>query len=91
MNHIPALGIPQHPLLLRVEHALESIRPFLIADGGNVEILEITPENIVRVKLVGACSTCPMSSMTLKAGVEDAILKAVPEIIGIEALLDDQD
>lgn len=73
----------QHPLLARVEQAIESIRPFLEADGGNLEIVGITADNKVQVKLVGACSTCPMSSMTLKAGVEDAILKAVPEITGV--------
>ena len=90
MNRSPTLDNPKHPLLTRVEHALESIRPFLIADGGNVEILEITTQNVVKVKLVGACSTCPMSSMTLKAGVEDAILKAIPEITGIEAVNEEE-
>jgi Fe-S cluster biogenesis protein NfuA len=73
-------------LLDRVEAALDSIRPYLEADGGNVSIEEITPDNVVRLKLLGSCGSCPMSIMTLKAGIEEAIKKAVPEITGIEAI-----
>lgn len=73
-------------LLQRVESALDSIRPYLEADGGNVSVEEITPENIVKVRLLGACGSCPMSLMTLKAGIEQAIKRSVPEIEGIEAV-----
>ncbi|MFD2161432.1 NifU family protein [Paradesertivirga mongoliensis] len=73
-------------LLQKVESALDSIRPYLEADGGNVSVEEITPENIVKLKLLGACGSCPMSIMTLKAGIEQAIKKAVPEIEGVEAV-----
>ena len=73
-------------LTARVEQALESIRPYLIADGGNVAIEEITPENIVKVKLLGNCGSCKMSFMTMKAGIEQAIMKDVPEIKGIVAV-----
>lgn len=73
-------------LLQRVELALDSIRPYLEADGGNVSIEEITPDHIVRLKLLGSCGSCPMSIMTLKAGIEQAIKKAVPEIEGVEAI-----
>lgn len=73
-------------LLDRVENALNTIRPYLEADGGNVKILEITDKNVLKLELLGACGTCPMSSMTLKAGVEDAIKKAVPEISSVEAV-----
>jgi Fe-S cluster biogenesis protein NfuA len=73
-------------LLERVEAALDSIRPYLETDGGNVSVEEITPEGIVRLKLLGSCGSCPMSIMTLKAGIEGAIMKAVPEITGIEAI-----
>jgi Fe-S cluster biogenesis protein NfuA len=73
-------------LLDEVEAALDSIRPYLEADGGNVSIEEITPDNIVRLKLLGSCGSCPMSIMTLKAGIEQAIMKAVPQISGIEAV-----
>ena len=65
---------------------MDTIRPYLEADGGNVSIAEITPENVVKLKLLGSCGSCPMSIMTLKAGIEQAILKAVPEITGVEAL-----
>ncbi|MBB5397371.1 MULTISPECIES: NifU family protein [unclassified Mucilaginibacter] len=70
----------------QVEAALNTIRPYLEADGGNVSVEEITPEKVVRLKLLGSCGSCPMSIMTLKAGIEQAILKAVPEITGIEAV-----
>jgi Fe-S cluster biogenesis protein NfuA len=70
----------------KVEIALESMRPFLEADGGNVVIEEITEENVVRLRLLGACASCAMSIMTFKAGLEQAILKAVPEVSAVEAL-----
>ena len=73
-------------LLERVEQALDSIRPYLETDGGNVSIEEITPENVVKLKLLGTCANCSMSIMTFKAGLEQAIRKAVPEITGVEAI-----
>lgn len=73
-------------LLQRVEMALDTIRPYLLADGGNVSVEEITPEFVVKLKLLGSCGSCPMSIMTLKAGIEEAIKKAVPEIVGVEAI-----
>jgi len=73
-------------LLDQVEAALDTIRPYLEADGGNVSIEEITPDHIVKLKLLGSCGSCPMSIMTLKAGIEQAIKRAVPEITGIEAV-----
>lgn len=73
-------------LLQKVESALDTIRPYLEADGGNVSVEEITSDKIVKLKLLGACGSCPMSIMTLKAGIEEAIKKAVPEIEGVEAV-----
>ena len=70
----------------KVEVALESMRPFLEADGGNVVIEEITEDKVVRLRLLGACASCAMSIMTFKAGLEQAILKAVPEVSAVEAL-----
>ncbi|MCD4711044.1 MAG: NifU family protein [Bacteroidales bacterium] len=64
----------------RVEKALEKIRPYLVADGGDIEMVDITDDMVVRVELKGACSGCPFSMQTLKAGVEIAIKKEVPEI-----------
>ncbi len=70
----------------RVENALESIRPYLIADGGNVKLVEITNEMEVKLELLGNCGSCPMSAMTLRAGVEEAIRKFVPEIKTVTAI-----
>jgi len=73
-------------LTQQVEQALETIRPYLIADGGNVEIEEITADNVVKLKLLGNCGSCKMSFMTMKAGIEQAILKAVPQITSVVAV-----
>jgi Fe-S cluster biogenesis protein NfuA len=73
-------------LVDQVEAALDTIRPYLEADGGNVSVEEITPDNVVKLKLLGSCGSCPMSIMTLKAGIEQAIMRAVPEITAVEAL-----
>ena len=73
-------------LVSRVESALDSIRPYLRKDGGDIELVEITDEGLVRVRLVGACESCPMSFMTMKAGVEESIRSAVPEVTRIEAI-----
>jgi Fe-S cluster biogenesis protein NfuA len=73
-------------LIEQVEAALDTIRPYLEADGGNVSVEEITPENVVKLRLLGSCGSCPMSIMTLKAGIEQAIKRSVPEITAIEAV-----
>ena len=70
----------------RVQNALETIRPYLKADGGDVELVKVTEEGIVEVKLTGACTNCPMSSMTLRAGVERALIREVPGIRRVEAV-----
>ncbi|AFD09127.1 NifU family protein [Solitalea canadensis] len=72
-------------LLTKVEGALNQIRPYLEADGGNVEVLEVTDDNILKLKLLGSCGSCPMSIMTLKAGIEQAVMREVPEIVSVEA------
>ncbi len=73
-------------LIEKIEGALDQIRPYLEADGGNVALLEITDDMVVKLKLLGACGSCPMSIMTLKAGVEQALKRAVPEIQSVEAV-----
>lgn len=70
----------------KIEIALQSIRPFLQKDGGDVEFVELTDEQVVRVRLIGACETCAMSQMTLKAGIEESIKNAIPEISHVEAV-----
>ena len=77
------------PLQVQVENALAQIRPYLKADGGDVSLIEITDEMVVKVKLIGACSSCAMSMMTLKAGIEQVILRAVPEIKSVESITQD--
>ena len=64
----------------KVEKALEKVRPFLQADGGDIQLLDVSEDGIVRVRLTGACGGCPMSQATLKQGVERVIREEVPEI-----------
>ncbi len=64
----------------KVEKALKEIRPHLQADGGDVELVDVTPDGVVKVRLTGACAGCPMSEMTLKMGVESQIKKRVSEV-----------
>lgn len=71
-------------LTLRVEASLDSIRPYLEADGGNIKVVEVTGDKILKLEFVGNCGSCPMSTMTFKAGVEEAIRRSVPEIKSIE-------
>jgi Fe-S cluster biogenesis protein NfuA len=73
-------------LTLKINVALEQLRPFLLADGGDMELVEISDEGIARVRLLGACSDCSMSMMTLKAGLQEAVKKVAPEIIAVEAV-----
>lgn len=77
-------------LIQRVEEALNTIRPHLISDGGDIKVVDITPDNKVLVKLLGSCESCPMSFMTMKAGVEMSIKSLVPEITSIEAISNEQ-
>lgn len=71
----------------KVEKALETVRPHLQADGGNVELIDVTDEDgIVKVKLTGACGSCPMATMTLQYGVTNAIKQAVPEVKEVQAV-----
>jgi Fe-S cluster biogenesis protein NfuA len=70
----------------KVEKALEKIRPMLQADGGDVELVEVSPEGIVKLKLTGTCGCCPMSQMTLKNGVERILKQEVPEIKEVIAI-----
>lgn len=64
----------------KVEKAIEQIRPYLQADGGDCELVDVSPDGIVRLKLTGACHGCPMSTMTLKMGIERALKQIVPEV-----------
>ena len=70
----------------KVEQALDKVRPMLMADGGNVDLVEVTDDGIVKLKLTGTCGCCPMSQMTLKMGIEKILKQAVPEIKEIIAI-----
>lgn len=72
----------------RVEDALNVVRPHLQADGGDVDLVEVTDDGIVRVKLQGACHGCPMAAMTLQSGVARVIKQQVPEVKDVEAVLE---
>jgi len=70
----------------RIEKALEKVRPMLMADGGNVDLVEVTGDGVVKLKLTGSCGCCPMSQMTLKMGIEKLLRKEVPEIKEVIAI-----
>lgn len=74
-------------LITKAQNAIEQIRPYLQADGGDIRFVELTEENILNVELQGACGSCPFSRMTLKNGVEEAVKRALPEIVSVEAVI----
>ena len=74
-------------IIQKIEESIEQLRPFLKADGGDIQLLRVE-NNVAKVKLLGACQSCNMSAMTLKAGVEEAVKKAVPQITSVEAVED---
>ena len=69
-----------------VQGVIDRVRPFLQRDGGDVQLVDITEDNIVRVKLIGACGTCPMSTMTLKNGIEAELKNSIPEVKAVVAV-----
>jgi Fe-S cluster biogenesis protein NfuA len=73
-------------IVSKVKDAIKVIRPYLIADGGDVKLIEVTDDLTVKVKLIGACDGCPFSMQTLKAGIEQSIRKDVPDIKEIIAI-----
>ncbi len=73
-------------LVRRIEEALDSVRPYLLADGGDVKLHDLTDDMVVRLELLGSCQSCPMSAMTFKAGLEESIRRAVPEVLKVEAV-----
>ncbi len=70
----------------RVEKALEKVRPSLRADGGDVSLVDVTEDGIVKVQLTGACGGCPMSTMTLRMGIERIVKSEVPEVVRVDAI-----
>lgn len=87
-NTAPASPAPNEDPELRgqIEEALDTIRPYLMADGGSVRLLNVTEDLVVELELLGACGSCPMSTMTLRAGIEQALKRTVPQITRVEAV-----
>ncbi len=84
--HLKAFTMLRDPMLVdRVEQALDEIRPALELDGGTVELLEITPDMVAKVSFLGACTGCPVSSLTFKLGIQRLLKERVPELSGVEA------
>jgi Fe-S cluster biogenesis protein NfuA len=71
-------------MLEKVQAVLDEVRPMLQRDGGDVELIEVTPDGIVKVKLKGACGSCPMSTFTLKMGIEAALKEQIPEVVEVQ-------
>lgn len=73
-------------LLQRIDTALNEVRPHLAVDGGNVEVVDVTEDNIVKIKWLGNCEGCSMSAMTMRAGIEQTLKSKIPEVSGVEAV-----
>ncbi|QQS52811.1 MAG: NifU family protein [Bacteroidota bacterium] len=73
-------------MISKINKGIESVRPYLVTDGGDVELVEVDSDNTVKVRLLGACQGCPFSMMTLKAGIEQAIRKEWPELKTLESV-----
>ena len=80
------MSIDKKAIEIKVLEALDQLRPFLEADGGDMELVEIKDDATVVVRLLGACSGCSMSMMTLKAGLEEQVIKMAPEVKAVVAI-----
>ena len=78
---------PQQELETKVKHVIDQIRPYLQADGGDVEFVDMTTDNVVNIRLLGMCGNCPHSQMTLKNGIEAAVKRVLPEITSVESVI----
>ena len=78
--------IKKQDLIQQVDKALDDVRPHLAVDGGNVEVVDVTDDMVVKIKWLGACEGCSMTAMTMRAGIEQAIIGRMPEITGVKAV-----
>lgn len=78
--------ITNKDIISKINKGIELVRPYLVTDGGDVELVEVDLDNTVKVRLLGACQGCPFSMMTLKAGIEQAIRKEWPELKTLESV-----
>ena len=72
--------------IIKINNVLDQIRPYIQQDGGNIAFVDLTDDMVVNVEMQGACGSCPYSTMTLKNGVETAMIKAIPEIKSVESV-----
>jgi Fe-S cluster biogenesis protein NfuA len=82
------MTIANQELETKVKNVLEQIRPYLQADGGDVEFIEMTEDKVVNIRLLGMCGNCPYSQMTLKNGIETAVKRILPEIASVESIME---
>jgi Fe-S cluster biogenesis protein NfuA len=81
------MSIEHQELETKVKNVLDQIRPYLQADGGDVEFVELTDDKTVNIRLLGMCGNCPHSQMTLKNGIETAVKRVLPEILSVESVI----
>ena len=87
MNEIYKINYIKHNKTEKIVlKAIDDLRPYLHNDGGDMELVDITDEMVVQLRLLGSCKTCGMSEMTMKAGVEEAVKRSVPEIVSVIAI-----
>ncbi len=84
------MALDKIALTVKINEALEQLRPYLKEDGGDMELVDITDEGVAQVRLLGACSGCSMSAMTLKAGLEEQVKRMAPEIVAVVAINADE-
>ncbi len=81
------MTIANQELETKVKNVLDQIRPYLQADGGDVEFIEMTEDKVVNIRLLGMCGNCTYSQMTLKSGIEAAVKRALPEVSAVESIM----
>jgi Fe-S cluster biogenesis protein NfuA len=78
--------VDKNELILKADKALDEVRPHLRVDGGDIEIVELSDDMVLKVKWLGSCSNCSMSLMTMRAGIEEVLKQRTPEILSVEAV-----
>lgn len=78
--------VEKRKLLEQIDKALNDVRPHLAVDGGDVEVVDVTDKRVAKIKWLGTCESCSMSAMTMRAGIEQAIIGRIPEITGVQAI-----
>ncbi len=85
-NPVKSMSIVQESINQQIEQVLDTVRPYLQADGGDVELVEVSDNNDVMLRLTGNCSSCSMSDMTMTAGIEESLRRSIPNLGKIQAI-----